>query len=541
MQESGSNLDKSITIGAVAVCSVFIIATLFSAEMVKSAFNDIFQFFIKNFGWAYMLVVAGFVVFCFSMAFTRFGSIRLGKDDEDPEFSLSAWFAMLFAAGMGIGLVFWGVAEPMFHFSTPPFAEAKSAEAAADAMRISFFHWGLHPWAGYAVVAMIMAYFQFRKGKPGLLSWTVEPLIGEARTRGALGKSIDALAIVVTLFGVANSLGLGALQVSTGLNKLYGVPNTTTVSIMIIVVVTVCYIFSAVTGVDKGIKTLSTINMYMAFALMALVLFCGPTLFIMESLIEGLGDYIQSIVKFSFFLDTTQVVEGHVGYDWMGSWTIFYWAWWLVWAPFVGAFIARISRGRTIREFVFGSLLAPTLLCALWFAILGGTALNLELTLPESPGIAAAALSDPTAAVFQLYDFLPMSAILSLATMIIVSIFFVTSADSATYIIGVMSCGGNIYPKNTYKIGWGALCSTIAAMLLLTGGLKAVQTVSFIFSLPFMILMLFMIWSFLRSISAEFKPGTVLASSVVSERHRVSGFASGLDAATAESSPETRA
>ncbi len=506
MEENKGGIDKTITIGSVIVCSIFIVATLISADMVKEVFDKIFKFFISNFGWAYLLIVAGFVAFCFTMALTKFGDIRLGKDDEPAEFTLTAWFSMLFAAGMGIGLVFWGVAEPMFHYSTPPFAEAKSPQAAADAMRIAFFHWGFHPWAGYAVVALVLAYFQFRKGKPGLLSWTLEPLIGKERVQGSLGKTIDALAVVVTLFGVANSLGLGALQVCTGLNKLYGIPNSTTVAIIIIIVVTVLYIFSAVTGVDKGIKTLSSINMVMAFGLMALVLFCGPTIFILETLIEGLGDYFQNIIKFSFFLDTTKVVENHAGYDWMGSWTIFYWAWWLVWAPFVGAFIARISKGRTIREFVFGSLLAPTLLCAIWFSILGGTALNLELTMAaDSPGIAAAALADPTSAIFRLYDFLPMSSILSLITMIIVCIFFITSADSATYVIGVMSSGGNINPKNSLKVGWGILCSTIAAMLLLTGGLKAVQSVSFIFSMPFMILMIFMIWSFLRSITDEFK------------------------------------
>jgi glycine betaine transporter len=505
MQTSERRIDKTITISSVVICSVFIVATLISADWVKQVFDRIFKFFIDNFGWSYLLIVAGFVLFCFIMAMTKFGNIRLGKDDETPEFSLSAWFAMLFAAGMGIGLVFWGVAEPMFHYGTPPHADAKTPEAAAEAMRIAFFHWGLHPWSCYAVVAMVLGYFQFRKDKPGLFSWTVEPLIGEERVKGGLGKSIDALAIVVTLFGVANSLGMGAMQVSTGLNKLYGIPNTNTISIIIIVVVTVLYIFSAVTGVDKGIKILSTTNMYMAFGLMALVLFAGPTIYILESLIESLGDYFQNIVKFSFFSDVTKVVENNVGYDWMGSWTVFYWAWWLVWAPFVGAFIARISRGRTIREFVFGALLAPTLLCAIWFSILGGTALNFELTMPESPHIAEAALADPTLAVFVLYDFLPMSAILSLVTMLIICIFFITSADSATYIIGVMSSNGNINPSNGAKIGWGALCSTIAAMLLLTGGLKAVQTVSFIFSFPFMILMLFMMVSFLRCIRAEFK------------------------------------
>lgn len=505
MHATKAKLDMSITIGSVIVCSVFIVATLISADMVKQVFNDIFQFFIKNFGWAYLLLVAGFVLFCFVMAISKYGNIRLGKDGEDAEFSLGAWFAMLFAAGMGIGLVFWGVSEPMFHFSTPPHADPKTPQAAADAMRIAFFHWGLHPWSCYAVVALVLAYFQFRKGKPGLFSWTVEPLIGEAAVRGGIGKTIDALAIVVTLFGVANSLGMGAMQVSTGLNKLYSIPNTNTVSIAIIAIITVLFILSAVSGVSKGIKILSTTNMIMAFGLMALILFCGPTIYILESLIESLGDYFQSIIKFSFFMDTTNVVEKHVGYDWMGSWTVFYWAWWLVWAPFVGAFIARISKGRTIREFVFGSLLAPTLLCAIWFAIIGGTALNFELTMPESPGIAEAALADPTAAVFRLYDFLPMGSLLSLITMLIICIFFITSADSATYVIGVMSSNGNLHPDNRAKVGWGILCSTIAVMLLLTGGLKAVQTVSFIFSFPFMILMLFMMYAFLKSVSAEFK------------------------------------
>ena len=500
-----AKLDKPITIGSVAVCSIFIIATLISADMVKDVFNTIFQFFIKNFGWAYLLIVAGFVLFCFIMALSRFGNLKLGKEGEAAEFSLPTWFAMLFAAGMGIGLVFWGVSEPMFHFATPPHADPKSPQAAADAMRIAFFHWGLHPWSCYAVVALVLAYFQFRKDKPGLFSWTVEPLIGEKNVTGGMGKTIDALAIVVTLFGVANSLGMGAMQVSTGLNKLYNIPNTNATSIILIVIITVLFILSAVSGINKGIKILSTTNMYMAFGLMALILFSGPTIYILESLIESLGDYFQSVVKFSFFMDTTQVVEKHVGYDWMGSWTVFYWAWWLVWAPFVGAFIARISKGRTIREFVFGSLLAPTLLCAIWFAILGGTALNMELTMTESPGIAEAAVSDPTAAVFRLYDFMPISSVLSLVTMLIICIFFITSADSATYVIGVMSSNGNINPNSNAKVGWGILCSTIAVMLLLTGGLKAVQTVSFIFSFPFMILMLFMIYSFLKSVSAEFK------------------------------------
>ena len=502
MKKEINTVDKGITMASVLCCAVFIVATMISPEGVKGVFDKLFKFFIHNFGWTYLLCVAGFVVFCFIMALGRFGRVKLGRDDEEPEFSLAAWFSMLFAAGMGIGLVFWGVAEPIYHFAGPPFAAPKTPQAAADAMRTVFFHWGLHPWACYAVVAMMLAYSHFRKGNPALLSWVLEPLIGRERVEGLVGKSIDTLAIVVTLFGVATSLGLGAMQVSTGLHQLYGIPNTTTISIVIISVVTVLYIISAVTGVSRGIKILSNINMVLAFGLMLMMLFIGPTLYILQTLLESLGNYLHNIVWLSFFMDTTGAVEKNAGYDWIGAWTVFYWAWWLTWAPFVGAFIARISRGRTIREFVLGCLLAPTLLCAIWFSILGGSAISLELA-DSSVGIAAATFKDVTTAIFVLFDQYPMGGILSLLSMIIVSIFFVTSADSATYVVGMMSSGGGLNPGNGLKVFWGLLCSTIAAMLLVAGGLKAIQTVSFVVSFPFMILMVVMIAAFLRSISTE--------------------------------------
>ncbi|MBF0209897.1 MAG: BCCT family transporter [Desulfamplus sp.] len=495
-------IDKGVMSASIVCCAIFIVATLISPDGVKGLFDKLFKFFIDNFGWSYLLFVALFVIFCFAVAFSKFGSIKLGKDSDTPEFSLGSWFAMLFAAGMGIGLVFWGVAEPVYHFAGPPFAEAKSAQAAADAMRTTFFHWGLHPWACYAVVAMLLAYSHFRKGNPALLSWIVEPIIGKERVQGVIGKSIDTLSIVVTLFGVATSLGLGAMQVSTGLNKLFGIPNTTTVSILIIIVVTALYIISAVSGVDKGIKILSNINMVIAFGLMLMVLFAGPTIYILKILIESLGNYFQNIVWLSFFMDTTGGVAKHAGYEWIGAWTVFYWAWWLTWAPFVGAFIARISKGRTIKEFVLGSLLAPTLLCAIWFSIMGGTALQMELS-DATVGIADATFKDVTMAIFVMFDHLPMGFLLSLLSMVIVCIFFITSADSATYVVGVMSSGGNLNPQNGLKIFWGVLCSTIAAMLLLTGGLKAVQTVAFVVSFPFMLLMVVMIFAFFRSLGSE--------------------------------------
>lgn len=502
MRENSNSIDKGVTFASVICCAIFIVATLISPEGVKEVFDKLFKFFIENFGWSYLLLVAAFVVFCFGIAFSKFGSIKLGKDSDVPEFSLMAWFSMLFAAGMGIGLVFWGVAEPVYHFAGPPFAEPKSAQAAADAMRTTFFHWGLHPWACYAVVAMLLAYSHFRKGNPCQLSWILEPLIGREKVQGIIGKSIDTLSIVVTLFGVATSLGLGAMQVCTGLNKLFGIPNTTTVSIIIIVVVTVLYIISAVSGVDKGIKILSNTNMILAFGLLLVMLFAGPTVYILEMFIESLGNYFQNIVWMSFFMDTTGGVAKHAGYEWIGAWTVFYWAWWLTWAPFVGAFIARISKGRTIKEFVMGALLAPTLLCAIWFSIMGGSAIQMELT-DAAVGIADATFKDVTTAIFVMFDNFPMGSLLSLMSMIIVCIFFITSADSATYVVGVMSSKGNLNPKNSLKIFWGILCSTIAAMLLMTGGLKAIQTVSFVVSFPFMILMVIMIFAFFRALASE--------------------------------------
>lgn len=502
MKVQSNAIDMRVTISSVLVCGAFIVATMISPEGVKELFNTLFIFCKSNFGWAYLVGVAGFVVFCFVIALSRIGKIKLGKDEEAPEFSLPTWFSMLFAAGMGIGLVFWGVAEPMYHFAGPPFADPKTPEAAAEAMRTVFFHWGLHPWACYAVVALLLAYSHFRKGNPALLSWILEPLIGKKGVEGGIGKTIDTLAIVVTLFGVATSLGLGAMQVSTGLEKVFSIPNSTASSIVVIAVVTVLYIISAVTGVNKGIKILSNINMVLAFGLMLVLFFVGPSLYILETLIESLGNYMANIVRLSFFMDTAGGVEKHAGYDWIGSWTVFYWAWWLTWAPFVGAFIARISRGRTIREFVFGALLAPTLLCAFWFSILGGSAIHLELG-NATAGIVDATFKDTTLAIFALFDHYSLGTMMSVLAMIIVSIFFITSADSATYVVGMMSSGGSEEPKNWLKIFWGMLCSTIAAMLLLSGGLKAVQTVSFVISLPFMVLMFVMIAAFIKGLRKE--------------------------------------
>ena len=422
---------------------------------------------------------------------------RSGKDDEEPEFSRFSWFAMLFAAGMGIGLVFWGIAEPIYHFAGSPFADPNTPAAAQEAMRYSFFHWGLHPWATYAVVALCLAYFQFRKDKPGLISSTLFPFLGEKGVNGPWGKAIDTLTVVVTLFGVATSLGLGAMQITTGLDIVAGIPASTTVSVIVIAVITVLFTISAVTGVARGIKILSNANMVIFFGLMLLMFILGPTRYLLNTFIETLGSYVQNIVWMSFFTDSQGAVAEHTGWDWVSGWTVFYWAWWITWAPFVGSFIARISRGRTIREFMIGILLAPSMLCFIWFTIMGGSAINVELF--GAGGIADATFANVSSAPFAMFSHFPLSSLLSIAAMVTTTIFFITSADSSTYVVSMMTSGGDLEPKSGLRIFWGVIAGTIAAMLLLTGGLNAVQTVAFAFGFPFMLLMLFMIAALIKS------------------------------------------
>lgn len=496
--KSVSKVDKPILWSSLMISAVFVVATLVTPTGVSKVLNEIFSFFTKNLGWAYMLSAAVFVAFCIGLAVSKYGNIKLGKDDEEPEHSRGSWFAMLFAAGMGIGLVFWGVAEPIMHFNNSPFADSKTPEAASIAMRTVLFHWGLHPWAFYAVVALALAYFQYCKGLPGLISSTLYPLIGEKGIRGPIGKSIDAIAVIVTLFGVATSLGLGAKQLTSGMNFVYGLPNTTTVAVVLIAIMTVLFIISAVTGIDKGIKFLSNTNMVIAFLLMLFLLTVGPTRYILNIFSESIGAYLQNIVSLSFFMDTQGTVAKHTGYDWIGSWTVFYWAWWITWAPFVGSFIARISKGRTIREFMVGILVAPTLLSAIWFSIIGGSALNIELF--GSGGIGAAVDKDVPSGIFVMLSHFPLSSLMDVLLMILLAIFFITSADSATFVVAMFTSGGDLNPDNRLKIVWGVVEGALAAILLVAGGLSAVQTVSFMFSFPFIIIMILMVVSLVKDI-----------------------------------------
>jgi glycine betaine transporter len=437
----------------------------------------------RDFGWLYLWVVLGLVIMAVVLAFSRYGDLKLGGEDDEPEFSIGAWFAMLFAAGMGIGLVFWGVAEPISHYGTPPPGIAPNTpEAATAAMRYSFFHWGLHPWAVYSFVALAIAFFQFRRGGPALVSTAVQALPWAPLQK--LGPVVNVLAVIATAFGVAASLGMGALQINSGLNAVFGLPVGQASQVGIIVVTTVLFLASAVTGVTKGIKWLSSANLTLAALLTLGIFVMGPTVAIIDTFTNTLGSYVSEFVRMS--LRMTPFRDS----GWVSGWTVFYWAWWVSWSPFVGLFIARVSRGRTIREFILGTVLAPTLAAFVWFSVFGGTALNMEII--QGLPIAEAVGADVSTALFAMFDTLPLSGLLSGIATVLVLVFFVTSGDSATLVLGMMSTGGQANPSARVKIIWGVLVSGIAISLLLAGGLKAVQSATIVFALPFTLVIVLM-------------------------------------------------
>ncbi|MGG4555454.1 glycine betaine uptake BCCT transporter [Paenibacillus humicus] len=483
---------------AITIVAIFAIWGAVAPDQLANTANVAYNFSINNFGWFYLLATLFFLIFTFYLAFSRFGSIRLGDDDDEPEYSTLSWLSMLFSAGMGIGLVFWGVAEPLSHYLSPPEGvEGGTTEAARISMRYSFFHWGLHPWAIYTIIGLTLAYFQFRKGYKGLISSTFIPLLGKRLAAGWLGKVIDILAVIATIFGVATSLGLGALQINGGLRYLFGVPNTAASQIVIIAVVTILFLISATTGLDKGIKILSNTNLVIAILLMVFVWTTGPTSFIFDIFTTTLGSYLQNIVNMSLRL--TPFSRG----TWVGAWTLFYWAWWIAWAPFVGTFIARVSRGRTIKEFVICVMIIPSLFAFIWFSVFGGTGLHLELF--NAAQLAIAVKEDTTTALFITLEQLPLGTILAFIATLLIMTFFITSADSATFVLGMLTSDGKLNPSARVKLTWGILQSAIAVVLLISGGLSGLQTASIVAALPFAIVLIGMCFSLLKALQAEDK------------------------------------
>lgn len=480
------------------VCFLLMVIGIIFPESTSHFFNMVFGLCLEKLDWVYLMSVTVFVTFILFMAFSKYGNIRLGKDNELPEHSLFSWLAMLFSAGMGIGLVFFSVAEPMMHFFDPAFSQSQTSEAISEAIYYTLFHWGIHPWACYGIIALTLAYFQFRKGYKGVTSSVFIPLIGKKRAEGIIGKTIDTYTIILTVVGVASAFGLGAVQIKTGLNIVYKLPDTQMVTIAIISVCTVLFTLSTTKGIDRGMKLLSGSNLKIAFLLMCFVFLFGPTSYIIKTFLEGIGNYLSKIIPLSFFSDAQGLVEQRTGYDWIRQWTIFYWAWWTSWAPFVGSFIARISKGRTIKEFIISIFIFPTLLSSIWFSIFGGTGIYFEqqgiTNLKDVMAI------DSTGAVFEMLKGLPLTGILSTITMVSLLIFFLTSADAATYVVSVMTSGGNLSPDTKIRVFWGVLVGGLSIMYVITGGLTSVQNMIIAFSFPFLLLMLMMIISMLKDL-----------------------------------------
>jgi glycine betaine transporter len=478
------------------VILVIVVWGLVSPDSLGAVFEVALATLTRNFGWFYLWVVLALVVMALLLAFSRYGDLKLGTEDDEPEFSIGAWFAMLFAAGMGIGLVFWSVAEPISHYATPPPGiVAGTPEAANAAMRYSFFHWGLHPWAVYSIVALAIAFFQFRRGSAALVSSATEALPWRAVQRCSV--LFNVLAVIATAFGVAASLGIGALQINSGLHAVFGLPVGAASQVGIIAVTTALFLGSALTGVNRGIKWLSSFNLAVAGALALAVFTLGPTVAIIDTFTNTLGSYLSEFVRMS--LRMTPFRDS----SWIGGWTVFYWAWWISWSPFVGLFIARVSRGRTIREFIIGTVLAPTAAAFVWFSVFGGTALTLEIW--QGVPIAEAVEADISTALFAMFDALPFGAVMSAVATVLVLVFFVTSGDSATLVLGMMSTGGNPDPAPKVKLIWGLLVAGIAISLLLTGGVQAVQTATIVFALPFTLVILLMALSLWRAVREDWR------------------------------------
>ncbi len=493
------SLDK-VVFGVTAALSIaFVLWGVVSTASLSSASATGLDWVVTNAGWLFALAASGFVVFVIWIAASHYGDIPLGQDGEPPEFKTVSWIAMMFSAGMGIGLMFWGAAEPLLHYVTPP--PGTGSEGTHDtAMATTLFHWTLHPWAIYTLAGLAIAYGVFRKGRGLTISAVFEPLLGRRGAHGPAGKIIDIFAIFATLFGSATSLGLGALQISSGAQIVGwadGASNTLLVGI--IVVLTICFIISAVSGVERGIQYLSNTNMVLAFVLALFVFVVGPTVFILNLVPTGLGTYIQHIIDYSA---RTNAIGGGDTKAWLSSWTIFYWAWWISWTPFVGMFIARISRGRTIREFVTGVLLVPSLVSLIWFAIFGGAAMNAE--------DAGAKLSEvgggEEATLFALLDTMPGATVSSVLVMVLVAIFFVSGADAASIVMGSLSEHGTLEPNKPTVIFWGVATGAAAAVMLTIGGedaLAGLQQVTIIASLPFVLIMIGMAVSLVKDLQTD--------------------------------------
>ena len=490
----GLNVHPTVFGISILIIISITIYTLLNLSETAQMFDSIQSIIASKAGWFYILTVNIILGFSIYLIFSKYGKICIGGKDEKPEFTYFSWFSMLFSAGMGIGLVFYSVAEPIYHYIAPPYGEPNSIESAKIAMQYTFFHWGLHAWGIYAVLALALAFFCFNRGLPLTIRSIFYPILGE-KIHGHIGNVIDIIAAVATLFGLTTSLGLGVKQINAGLNHLFRVPENTSIQIILIISITALATISVVLGLKKGIKRLSIINMIIALLLMSFVFICGPTIYLLNAFLQNIGQYTSHLIEMSFW---TEVYEQG---DWQKSWTIFYWGWWIAWSPFVGMFIARISRGRTIREFLLAVLLIPSLLTFIWLTIFGNTAIYQDMILKY--GIADAVNKNIAVALFVMLNNLPLSIITSIFGVLLIVTFFVTSSDSASLVIDIITSGGHTNPPTIQRIFWAVTEGLVAIVLLLGGGLIALQTASIITGLFFAIILLFVCLSLLKGLKEE--------------------------------------
>ncbi|UNA85576.1 BCCT family transporter [Staphylococcus pseudintermedius] len=515
LEPNGKKFSPVFLVSAIIVFAIVLIGVFIPTQFGEFT-NTIKLWITDKLGWYYLILTTIIVFFCIFLIFSPIGKLKLGRPNDKPEFNTVSWFAMLFSAGMGIGLVFYGAAEPISHFASPPNADPQSTEAFTESLRSTFFHWGFHAWAVYGVVALALAYAQFRKGEPGLLSKTLRPILGD-HVDGLIGTIIDVLAVFATVIGVAVSLGMGALQISGGLNYLFGLPNTIVTQSIIIVVVTILFIMSAWSGLSKGIQYLSNLNIGLGTLLLITGLIVGPTVLILNMFTSSTGSLLNSFLFNSFDAAATNPQKR----EWMSDWTLYYWGWWLSWSPFVGVFIARVSKGRSIREFISGVLLVPVIVSFIWFSVFG--VLGIETAKKHKEIFDMSAETQ----LFGVFNHIPLGIVLSIIALLLIASFFITSADSATFVLGMQTTNGSLNPSAFIKVTWGIAQSLIAFVLLLSGGgdgeagLNALQSAAIISALPFSFIVILMMISFYKDANKERK---FLGLTLTPNKHRLKEY-----------------
>lgn len=487
-------VNRPVFYGSITIAVLFVGIGGMVPKQAETIFRGMQSTILANFGWMYLFAVGVFLVSMVILTFGRYGDLKLGPDDSEPDFPFLSWMSMLFAAGMGIGLMYFGVGEPMSHFAAPPEAAPLTIAAQREAMSVTFFHWGIHAWAIYAVVGLSLAYFGHRYNLPLTIRSGLYPLL-KGRINGPIGHVVDILAICGTLFGLATSLGFGVLQINAGLNFLLGVPVSLYVQVVLIAVVTSIATISVITGIDKGVRILSEINLSVAILLMLFVLIVGPTSSLMRDFVQNIGLYFDSLVLRTFN------IYAYEPRPWIDSWTLFYWAWWISWAPFVGMFIARISRGRTVREFIVAVLFIPSGFTFFWMTVFGNTAMFIDTTMADG-ALSEAVKSDLSVALFRFFQYLPLPEVTSTLAVLLVAIFFVTSSDSGSLVMDTIASGGKETPA-IQRVFWCALGGTVAAVLLAAGGLSALQSATISTAFPFSLVMLVLVWSLFKGMKAD--------------------------------------